>query len=61
MWRRKSWRFYFGIPQFGFYFHGPRPFPRKEDYLRMLQEYKEELEEELREVEKEIKEVGGST
>ncbi len=61
MWRRKSWRFYFGIPQLRFYFHGPRPFPRKEDYLRMLQEYKEELEEELREVEKEIKEVGGST
>ena len=60
MWRRKSWRFYFGVPPFGFYFHGLRPFPRKEDYLRMLQEYKKELEEELEEVEKEIKEVGGS-
>ena len=61
MWRRKSWRFYFGVPPFGFYFHGPRAFPRKEDYLRMLEEYKKELEEELKEVEKEIKEVAGST
>jgi hypothetical protein len=60
MWRRKSWRFYFGVPPFGFYFHGLRPFPRKEDYLRMLQEYKKELEEELKEVEKEIKDVGES-
>jgi hypothetical protein len=60
MWRRRSWRFYFGFPPFGFYFHGLKPFPRKEDYLRMLQEYKKELEEELEEVEKEIKEVGGS-
>ena len=60
MWRKRSWRFYFGFPPFGFYFHGPKPFPGKEDYLRMLQEYKKELEEELEEVEKEIKEVGGS-
>lgn len=60
MWRRRSWRFYFGISPFGFYFHGPRPFPGKEEYLDMLQEYKKELEEELKEVEKEINQVRGS-
>jgi len=46
MWRRKSWRFYFGFPPFGFYFHGIRPFPSKEEYLSMLEDYKRELEEE---------------
>ncbi|MCK4387597.1 MAG: hypothetical protein KAW00_02390 [Dehalococcoidia bacterium] len=57
MWRRGSWRFYFGLPPFGFYFHGARPFPSKEEYLGMLEDYKKNLEEELREVEKEIEEV----
>ena len=57
MWHRRSWRFYFGIPPFGFYFHGPRPFPGKEEYLNMLQEYRRELEEELKELEKEINKV----
>jgi len=60
MWHRKSWRFYFGFPPFGFYFHGFRPFPGKMEYLDMLEEYKKELEEELKEVEKEINEVRGS-
>ena len=57
MWRRRSWRFYFGFPPFGFYFHGLKPSPSKEEYLDMLQEYKKDLEEELREVEREIEEV----
>ena len=45
---------------------GPFGFPRRENYLRMLREYKEELEEmqrdiaeELSEVEKEIEELTG--
>ncbi len=69
---RRGFRFYgFGgfPPFFDFHFHGgpwfrPGPFPRRKDYLRMLEEYKAQLEEykaqveeELREVEKEIEEV----
>ena len=56
MWyrRHRHFGFGFGFPPFGFYFHGMRPFPRREEYLCMLQEYKKELEEELREVESEI-------
>ena len=57
MWRRRNWRFYFGFPPFGFYFHGLRPFPYKDKYIRMLEDYKGELEEELKEVEKEIEEI----
>jgi len=38
----------------GFGFHGMRPFPRREEYLEMLEEYKKEVEEELNEVEREI-------
>ena len=57
MWRRRSWRFYFGFPPFGFYWHGLKPFPSKEEYLSMLQEYKDALEEELKEVEKDIEEI----
>ena len=56
MWHRRRGffgGFGFGFPPFMFYF-GRRPFPRREDYLRMLEEYKKELEAELREVEKEI-------
>jgi len=59
MWRKSAWRFYFGFPPSGFYFHGLRPPPSKEDYLTMLREYKEDLEEELKEVKREIEEVGG--
>ena len=61
MWRRRSWRFYFGFPPSGFYLRGFRPLPSKEDYLDMLQEYKKELEEELKEVEREIDEVKESS
>ena len=57
MWRRRSWRFYFGLPPWGFYFHGMKPSPSKEEYLEMLEGYKKELEEELKELEKEIEEV----
>jgi hypothetical protein len=61
MWHRRSWRFYLGFPPFGFYFHGPRPFPSKKEYLSDLQKYKEELEEELKEVEKEIEGIKKSS
>ncbi len=61
MWHRRhgfyGGSFRFGFPPFFFYFHGPRPFPKKEEYLHMLEEYKEELEAELKEVEKEIEEL----
>ncbi|MBN2185980.1 MAG: hypothetical protein JW732_00800 [Dehalococcoidia bacterium] len=57
MWRRRSWRFYFGFPPFGFYWHGLKPFPSKEEYISMLQEYRDALEEELKEVEKDIEEI----
>jgi hypothetical protein len=57
MWSRRFRRFYFGLPPFGFYFHGFSPFPSRKEYLEMLQEYKKDLEEELKEVEKEIEET----
>ncbi len=57
MWSRRSRRFYFSFPPFGFYFHGLRPFPSKQEYLEMLEEYKKDLEEELKEVEREIEET----
>ena len=47
-----SFRFGFGFPPLGFWFRGPRYFPRKE-------EYKKELEAELRDVEQEIKKLKG--
>ena len=54
----------FGLPPFGFRMWGPwgrRPwgfgFPRREDYLRMLEEYQETLEEMQREIAKELEEV----
>ena len=45
------------MPPFGFYFHGIRPLPSKEEYLSMLEDYKRELEEELKEMEREIEET----
>ena len=60
MWRTRSWKFYFGLSPFGFYFHGPRSSPSKEEYLDMLEEYKKDLEEELKGVEKEIEDVRNS-
>lgn len=49
--------FRFGLPPLMFGVHGFRPFPRKDEYLHMLEEYKRELEAELKEVEKEIEEL----
>jgi len=46
------------MPSFGFWFGMGRPFPRREDYLRMLERYKEDLEAELREVNREIEDLG---
>ena len=70
MWRRPfrrayRWRYGFGPTEFefgpfGFYFHGRRRDPRRQEYLRWLREYKEELGEELKEVEEEIREVEGT-
>ena len=59
MWYTKhhGFGFRFGFPPFGFWFHGMRPFPRRHEYLEMLEEYKKELEEELKEVEKEIEDL----
>jgi len=54
MWSRRSRRFYFGLPPFGFYFQGYRPFPDKKEYLEMLEEYRRDLEEEMKELDKEI-------
>ncbi len=51
---RGSW-FRFGFaPPFGFWFRSAWRFPRREEYLHMLQEYHDELEEELNEVKAEI-------
>ena len=57
MWSRRSRRFYFGLPPFGFYFQGFKPFPTRKEYLDMLEEYKKDLEEELKEIEREIEET----
>ena len=58
MWSRRHGFPFFGFSPFGFYFRGGfRPFPRREEYLRMLEQYRDELKEELGEVEKEIAEL----
>ncbi|MBI2303624.1 MAG: hypothetical protein HYU86_02620 [Chloroflexi bacterium] len=62
MWRRWGRKHGFGpfsfhVPPFGFMFYGGRPFPRREAYQRMLEEYRDELQEELKEVEKELEEL----
>ncbi|MEA3254187.1 MAG: hypothetical protein U9Q17_04475 [Chloroflexota bacterium] len=61
MWRRKSWRFYFGLPPIGFYSAGTKPPIGKEEYLGMLEDYKKNLEEEIKEVEREIAELKKET
>lgn len=57
MWYRRHgpYDFRFVFPPFVFGF-GLRPFPRREEYLRLLEDYKQDLEE-LREVQKEIEEL----
>jgi hypothetical protein len=59
MWsgRRGLFTFGLGMRPFGFYFFGPGGFPRRERYLRMLEEYRDSLREELAAVEKEIQEI----
>jgi hypothetical protein len=52
---RRGFKFRYGfMPPFGFYFRSAWHFPRRQEYLTMLEEHKAELEEELREVEREI-------
>jgi len=57
MWARGfRWAGYgFGLPPFFYFRHGFRP--RREAYLRYLQEYRDELKEELAAVEEEIEEL----
>jgi len=51
---RQRW-FRFGFaPPFGFWFRSAWRFPRKDERVRMLEEYRKELEEELTEVRGEI-------
>lgn len=59
MWQGRYGRFgfRFGFAPFGFWFHGMKPFPRRGEYLKTLEQYKEELEEELKEVEREIEDL----
>lgn len=55
---RGRW-FRFGFaPPFGFWFRSAWRFPRRKEYLRMLEEYRAELEEELGEVKAEIERLG---
>jgi hypothetical protein len=51
---RQRW-FRFGFaPPFGFWFRSAWRFPKRDEYIRMLEEYRGELEEELAEVKSEI-------
>lgn len=51
---RGRW-FRFGFaPPFGFWFRSAWRFPRREEYLRMLEDYRDELQEELDEVKAEV-------
>jgi hypothetical protein len=55
--RRRFFRFGFGMPRFGFFYYFGPGFPRRREYLEMLEDYRQELEAELREVEREIAEL----
>jgi len=48
--------FGFRFPPFGLWGRGPGFFPRRKQYLEMLEKYKEELEAEMKYVEEEIEE-----
>ncbi len=62
MWRRRYLHYgsRSGSPRSGDWFQGIRPFPRRKEYLAMLEEYKKRLEEELKEVSSEIEELKGN-
>jgi len=55
--RHRFYGFGFGFSPFGMFFRGGRPFPRRDEYIRMLEEYRDELREELQEVERELAEL----
>lgn len=50
-------RFSFSFPPLGFWFGSPAYFPRKDEYIHMLEDYKQKLEAELKEVNKELEEM----
>jgi len=50
-------RFGFGLPPFSLWFRGPGFFPRRAEYIRMLEDYQRELKAELEEVNKELEEL----
>jgi hypothetical protein len=51
--RGRWFRFEFA-PPLGFWFRSAWRFPRRQEYVRMLEEYRDELEEELNEMKAEI-------
>jgi predicted metal-binding protein len=53
--------FGFGFSPFGFHMHCPWHYPSRDEYLKMLEEYRDELKHELEEVEKEIAELKKKT
>jgi hypothetical protein len=58
--RPRFFHFGMGFRPFGFYFWGPGFFSlrrEREEYLRMLERYREDLQEELKAVEREIEEL----
>ncbi len=54
-------RFSFGLPPFGFWFRSPGCFPRRDEYIRIFEEYKRELEAELKEVNRGLEELRRTT
>jgi len=50
-------RFSFGLPPFAFWFRGPGFYPRRNEYIRMFEDYKRELQAEPDEVNKELEEL----
>ena len=54
----RAWRFGTSFfPPIGVYVQAGFGFPRRSEYLRMLEEYRQDLVEELRAVEQEIEEL----
>ena len=58
----RQWHgFGFSVPPFGFWFRGPSFFPHRDEYIRMLEDYKRELGVELGEVNKEWEDMKKGT